>query len=373
MVEFLSWAVGIVALPAIVAGALLLAARRKLYQLLSRYLPVVDEEEIQRRAEKEGVLVGRLQVPGYLLVWASDERMVKYDFCLEKDPPRRPELRLYRQESGFLFNVLSALFNLAGHHHYRAVDRLKFDDGSDARIFVVDCVYRLKDAVTVFCVALTAYWCGSGGAKYLGVLRIQDNKLTFLSSGPVDAYFVNDGASNQKILVAKATLRVEVAPGMRFSRYGLEDLLLIEDIDGDGAVELIMARMLWAEGDDCHWCPHRWLVSVSDWTPSGFRRSFVTPGSISVVSTKAYNPAHINGFIPGSISLFGTVAPANFFEVYRDLKMSRSIIKEVIDDPSAATSWERFIATDIAKIPALTLVEKADFNLDTWPTISGAS
>ncbi len=359
MAEPLRW------LLAALVAAVVYALLRLVYSQAT-FFPIKDANQIMRGLEARGAFrVGWTPSERNLVAWLSDERMLSFDFCLGEKRGECPRLVVFAPVSGVVADVIDAFFRLGHRVHYRKVFEVTFASPDRDPIFVVDDVRFVDEARSVLSVVLSGYNCGSGGGKYLGLFKVQGSKVAFLGPGPLKAFQLSRANRDEAVLVHRDQVLAQVAPDLTFARYSIEDVVHFTDFDGDGRDELVNAFMLWG-ADECHWCPHRWLVSVNEWTPSGFRTSFKICGGKSVVSRERYAPQQINGFLTRSVGWFGLVQPANLISSNRDTKLVDDIVHLICSEDDVCATWDEYFGQP-NRTDGFVEVSPAIFNPETWP------
>ncbi|MHB8375801.1 MAG: hypothetical protein ACYDEB_02475 [Dehalococcoidia bacterium] len=330
-------------------------------------LPFNDADQIIWRLRSSGGFnVGSTSSERNLVVWCFDERMLSFDFCLGEKKGEMPRLIVFETTSGLVPDLIDAFFRLDHKVHYRKVFEVTFASPGSDPIFVVDDVRFVDETRSVLSVVLSGYNCGSGGAKYLGLFKVCGREVAFFGPGPLKAFRLNRPDHQMVVLAPGDRVLADVASGMMFARYSIEDVIHFTDFDGDGREELVNAFMLWG-ADECHWCPHRWIVSVNVWTPSGFRTSVKICDGKSLVSRRRYAPQQINGFLPGSVGLFGLVQPANLLRSNRDIRLVDDIIHSICSEAGAFDTWEEYFAQP-RRTDGFVEVPPEIFKPEIWPT-----
>lgn len=353
-----------------VALAIYLALR---YGFLSlrRFSPLLSREDILRSLRNSGRSPLSFVVEGYLVCWASDTRMASFSFVSQSQKGLEPLIVVYRRRRDILTDATNFIFRLGDQEHYTKVSERAFTDPNGWMFFVFDDVRVVSPLYPILSVILASYNGGSGGRKYVGLLDLPS--LSYRDAGPMKVYSLARPEVDTVIL-APTWDRVLDEPLDRyeFAVYSIEDAVFFWDIDDDGQEELITACMLW-EDEECHWCPHTWLVSINDWTPSGFRLSpQYSKNGLAIVSAEKVSPAEVNGFIPGSVSPFGMVEPANLQRARRDVKLASSVIRRICGAPEADEYWAGYLEAKPSIRNFRTVAEK-DFSSKTWGLESSPS
>lgn len=368
---FLLWLVR--PLPAQVRGFLLtLVLGAILYACLSfaySQLPLFsgdDEADILARLEKDpSTDVSKLRTESALIVATSDSDMLSFDFCVSDEAGRPPTLQVYSESRALIPSILDFVFQRDGSENLELTSSVEFENpDKQIRIFVVDDVRFVDEERAVLSVLLSSYGCGSAGLKYMGFFELRDGHLEFLGQPPLKAFYVGKpGAAHS--LVPRHPLTASVGPGIGFATYSLEDAVFYDDIDNDGDEELVEAFMLWAEQDECHWCPHQWVISVLERGPYGYHPSREFCGGLTVISGESYTPQAMNGFIPETVGLFGQIHPASLQSRNRFTEGSVGIVRSILRQDGVCDEYAEYF-TDTPSLLNFVEVETERLDPDLW-------
>lgn len=350
----------------LIVGAAVYAGANYLYNNVPLF-PTDNSSEITQQLEGAGArVVDVVESDSNLVVVTSDSTMLSFDFCLADELGEPPTIRVYRRSTGLIPRILDRIFQRERDNHFELIYELEFENPKPMYpIFVADDVRFADEEQTVLSLLLSSYSCGSAGNKYLGFYEVDDRKVSFLGPGSAKAFVLREPDRPESVVAPRDGIFANVGRDLEFATYSIEDAVFYGDVNSDGSNELVQAFMLWAREDECHWCPHRWLISVLEYSPAGPRSSPEICRGATMVSAETYTPQEMNGFIPGSIGLFGLVSPVNLQSRNRFTEGSTGIVRSIIRREGACEEWEKYTES-LPPLLNFTRVPADEFDVATW-------
>ena len=260
-----------------------------------------------------------------VIVFANDKRVKNYCSRFINDGKEEsllpPIIKIFEKRSDLFFKIFPYL------PPYKSVFELKPEIEKKQNTFIWEKNIEDLDGdgnkeIRIKIMTIT---CGSGADIFHFIIGLANSSYTILATLPDIAYFENQTPAFANEMSSEGEIFNEAKnkgwePKTLFEEKVIlngderikiksattDDYIEFKDLDKDGISELIIAKLIWKE-DECHWCPHNWIVGVYKYHERNFNIDNKFNSALLLVTKEKFNLSDIHGYKPLPNNLFGLI------------------------------------------------------------------
>lgn len=260
-----------------------------------------------------------------IIVFANDKRVKNYCSRFinggKEESLLPPIVKIFEKRSDLFFKIFPYL------PPYKSVFELKPETQERQNMFIWENNIEDLDSdgnneITIKIMGVT---CGSGADIFNFIIGPTGNNYSILATLPDILHFdtqepmpANKMPSESEIFKEAIKKGWKAMPlfeekvilsggeKINIRSATTDDYIEFKDLDNDGLSELIIAKMIWKD-DECHWCPHNWIVGVYKYRDRDFNIDNKFNSALLLVTKEKFNLSDIHGYKPMPNNLFGLI------------------------------------------------------------------